>query len=468
MNPLERRVAIAIVNQEVDPISLTSHFPPAAIEDITCRNIYAASLNILASGANATSEEIVSGARHLCSISEAAFDESVLSGGGLEAIPLKSAIENIEKRFLLSCVESEFSLWRGEEKGSTRDIKESIAKLSARLISRIYEGSSEHALVGVENVNILEPPNEHEYVKCHIEEVNRRTGGLARGTVAIITAQTGFGKTAFAIGLTSYVVNILGGKVLYVDMELTPRMIMQRLCSHDHWIPSRSWFDGSVFDLHEDAIMEWDQRVKPNYKQKLKVLSSGPKRIEEIKNAVDRFAALAGAPDVVIVDTFNKIPISRRVDRLEHETECIIELCKIAQKFNCVVVVVAQPSKSEARAGDIDLYSVRGASSLIESAKMVIALTSERAERRESWEYAYGGWAPEEISIVKCTYGQECVVNGVFLGSCYRHLEEEKLESFRVITNRVYIPTKTEVQEYRKRIADEKEKKRRQAQQQYW
>jgi len=267
-------------------------------------------------------------------------------------------------------------------------------------------------------------PSADVLIRTQHDRLNSLVGGFAKSQLSLLVAATGFGKTAFALGLASYWA-INGKSVLYIDLELTHDIIAQRMVSHDRLLPSDVWLDAKRYEQIKPEIEHWEQTVKPKYKN-ITVVSGGSRTIAEIDTIVD-FVASERPIDIIVVDTINKVRAGKHVtDQLLNDRLVTDFLCKIAHKCGAAVIGVAQPTKADVKSDEIDLYSVRGSGHIIESAKLVISICGDRAERRIS-PISY-----ENISVVKCTYAREGVIDAVFFGPYYRHVEIGTLSFERI------------------------------------
>lgn len=307
-------------------------------------------------------------------------------------------------------------------------------------VSTVFDVITKDTFISARNTDVCDaseldvgPYNTENLVKLPFNELNYRVGGLRRGQISLIVGATGSGKSCLAAGFALHAVEN-GKRIVYFDMELGKDSFARRLCSSVTGIPSKAWFSAEELSKYKENVAKWREYCQKVLGKNF-VYSGGTKTAEEIALVVQRIAA-SGKVDMVVIDTFNAVPLSDG-NMLSHEIRLIQAIQKIAQIFDVCALVVTQPSKSEAgdsysqkRPDDQDkkkkgigVYGVRGSAAIVEAAKVIFGI--ERYPE-ENYTTNDGEVNLGKISVLKCSDGETGSVDAMFVKDKFKWIVDDR------------------------------------------
>lgn len=183
----------------------------------------------------------------------------------------------------------------------------------------------------IENLGKIKPT-----LKTGFSKVDRVTGGLQKGTLCIIGARPSVGKTTFSLNIALNVAKS-NKKVLFFSLEMTTKMVLDRLCSRLCDIN----YNDFKKPLQESDIAKIEQYLSSgNFKENLQVIDD-VNTVENICNYI-----VKSSPDFVVIDYAQIVKTVKTCDNIRVQIDYISsELKQIAKRTKCCVVLISQLSR---------------------------------------------------------------------------------------------------------------------------
>lgn len=182
----------------------------------------------------------------------------------------------------------------------------------------------------IENLGKVKPT-----INTGFSAIDRVTGGLQKGTLCIIGARPSVGKTTFSLNIASNVAS-RNKKVLFFSLEMTTKMVLDRLCSR---LCNINYNDFKK-PLPDSDIARIDTYLSSCIKENLKIIDD-INAVENICNYIVR-----NSPDLVVIDYAQIIKTVKKCDSIRVQIDYISsELKQIAKRTKCCVVLLSQLSR---------------------------------------------------------------------------------------------------------------------------
>lgn len=250
-----------------------------------------------------------------------------------------------------------------------------------------------------------------------IPKLDKKTNGIHKENLVIISGRPGVGKSAFALQVANNVLNH-GYKVLFVSLEMGETELLERLVMH------LSDIDGNNMKTGDLTRSEWGQTsvaVDQISKYKLdintKVRSTAHLRVEIARTQ----------PDLVVVDQLGLLREDERfTSRREEITSITRKLKLMAMDFQIPIMALAQINR-DANENYPTLANLKESGSIEEDANVVIMLhapTREQCERRGNpYHENESGKKTVEIMLAKHRAGEIGSIPSVYIGRKYKFME---------------------------------------------
>lgn len=221
--------------------------------------------------------------------------------------------------------------------------------------------------------------------KTGIHMLDSVLGTLRRGSLNILAARPGVGKTSFALYILGEISQLYGERCLFMSMEVPAEHIAYKLASRLSGADFRSIESGTVPDRQkrsvDDAFAELEGwKVDIDYGRK--------QTIDQLRAKIIRYRSEHPDLAVVFVDylqlIFGSHPAMREYEKV---TEVSNELAALAATIDTPIVALSQLSREEkgAKPRAPTLRDLRGSGSLEQDAATVTFLheISKHTDRRE-------------------------------------------------------------------------------------
>lgn len=217
---------------------------------------------------------------------------------------------------------------------------------------------------------ILKPTPDNEYIKTHIDTIDKKTHGLMKGAVSVWSGLRGSAKSTILSQIALHAVND-GHNVLFYSGELTDkrftRWLIQQAAGKQYGKEYEK--DGSIYYFVPDEIKNKVARWIGNrlYIYNNSYGSEYEKLMGEIESQI-----LNTKPDLVVLDNLMTINVGD-LDTNEYkaQTTLMLKLAETAKKYNCHVALVAHPRKTVTFLRLTDISGTGNIGNLVDSAFIV-------------------------------------------------------------------------------------------------
>ena len=234
-------------------------------------------------------------------------------------------------------------------------------------------------------------------------KLDRKIGGLANGTMTIIAAAQGVGKSTMVINILNHICGKLDRSVLYVSLEMTFDNLYLWSISSLSGVPYQK-MKYRKSELGDDELeLITNARAKINQYRQVRMGE------EEISVDDIRYKLKEKEIDVVIIDYLQRIkPNQRYASEYERLTNISGGLASLSKEFNIPIVVIASINRkySERTDNTPRVSDIRGSGSIEFDADTVLLLHRDSAfgkyTKGDIDKYNHGG----KLYIAKNRYGE--------------------------------------------------------------
>lgn len=199
-------------------------------------------------------------------------------------------------------------------------------------------------------------------------------GGLGRGEIGVITANTGVGKSHFLVNIGAHALKT-GKNVLHYTFELTETAVGIRYDSHLCDIPSNEVQDNKEIIKEKYENMELGRLIIKEY-------PTGHASVFTIRSHIEKLMMKSFKPSVIIIDYADIMRSSRRYDSMRHELKLIYEeLRGLSQDMNTPIWTASQANRESANADVVGLENMSEAYGKAMVADVVISLSRKAKEK---------------------------------------------------------------------------------------
>ena len=201
-------------------------------------------------------------------------------------------------------------------------------------------------------------------------------GGLARGEIGVVVANTGVGKSHFLVqvGATALMQE---RNVLHYTFELSE-------------ISTGLRYDSHISDIPIDELIERKNEVIETYKKLalgrliIKEYPTGSASVVTIRNHIEKLLLKDFRPDLIIIDYADIMRSTRSYDSLRHELKLIYEeLRNLAMELRIPVWTASQANRSSAQNDIVGLENMSEAYGKAMVADVVISLSRKSHEKAD-------------------------------------------------------------------------------------
>jgi replicative DNA helicase len=210
-----------------------------------------------------------------------------------------------------------------------------------------------------------------------IEQLDRKdilAGGLGRGEIGVITANTGVGKSHFLVSVGAEALR-RGKNVLHYTFELSETAVGIR-------------YDSNLCDIDSSDIIDRKEEVIKKYSEMdlgrliIKEFPTGGATINTLRNHMEKLMLKSFAPSVIIVDYADIMRSTRQYDSLRHELKLIYEeLRNMAMEMNIPIWTASQANRDSAKSDIVGLENMSEAYGKAMVADVVISISRKPMEK---------------------------------------------------------------------------------------
>ena len=200
-------------------------------------------------------------------------------------------------------------------------------------------------------------------------------GGLGRGEIGVITANTGVGKSHYLVAMGSSA--ILSGKnVIHYTFELTETSVGRR-------------YDSNLTKIDVNDLMSSKQEVLDFYENNedlgrliIKEYPTGSASVITIRNHIEKLSLKSFKPNLIIIDYADIMKSTKAYDSLRHELKLVYEeLRNLAMELNIPVWTASQANRESANSDIVGLENMSEAYGKAMVADVVVSLSRKAEEK---------------------------------------------------------------------------------------
>ena len=199
-------------------------------------------------------------------------------------------------------------------------------------------------------------------------------GGLARGELGVIIANTGVGKSHFLVHVGCEALRV-GKNVIHYTFELSENAVGIR-------------YDSNLCDISSSDIIDRKDDVMKIYDESslgrliIKSYPTGSATVMTIRNHIEKLLLKSFVPSLIIIDYADIMRSSRKYDALRHELKLIYEeLRNLAMDMNLPIWTASQANRDSANSSVIGLENMSEAYGKAMVADVVLSLSRKPMEK---------------------------------------------------------------------------------------
>lgn len=210
-----------------------------------------------------------------------------------------------------------------------------------------------------------------------IEQLDRKdilAGGLGRGEIGVVTANTGVGKSHFLVHVGAEALK-RGKNVLHYTFELSEVAVGIR-------------YDSNICNIDSSDVIDKKDEVKKKYQETdlgrliIKEFPTGAATINTLRNHIEKLMLKSFVPSVIIVDYADIMRSTRQYDSLRHELKLIYEeLRNLSMELNVPIWTASQANRDSAKSDIVGLENMSEAYGKAMVADVVVSLSRKPMEK---------------------------------------------------------------------------------------
>jgi len=210
-----------------------------------------------------------------------------------------------------------------------------------------------------------------------IEEIDERTvlnGGLGKGELGVIVANTGVGKSHMLVQLGAHALR-LGKNVVHYTFELTETAVGIR-------------YDSNLTNIASNEIQDSKQEVLEKYKEMelgrliIKEYPTGAATVGTIRSHLEKLALRGFVPHVLLIDYADIMRSTREYDALRLELKLIYEeLRNLAMERAIPIWTASQANRDSSNSDVVGLENMSESYGKAMVADVVLSLSRKATEK---------------------------------------------------------------------------------------
>jgi replicative DNA helicase len=200
-------------------------------------------------------------------------------------------------------------------------------------------------------------------------------GGLGRGELAVITANTGVGKSHFLVQMGANAMRH-GKNVLHYTFELTEQAVGIR-------------YDSNLCGISSSDIIDNKETVKEFYAKNdglgrliIKEYPTGYPSVTTIRNHIEKLELRGFKPSVLVIDYADIMRSTRSYESLRHELKLIYEeLRNMAMELRIPIWTASQANRDSANSDIVGLENMAEAYGKAMVADLVVSISRKATEK---------------------------------------------------------------------------------------
>jgi replicative DNA helicase len=200
-------------------------------------------------------------------------------------------------------------------------------------------------------------------------------GGLGKGEIGVITANTGVGKSHWLVQMGANAM-LSGRNVVHYTFELSEENVGIR-------------YDSYLTNIPSNEIVNRKKEVKEFYKDGkkmgrlfIKEYPTGSASIVTLRNHLDKLLLKDFKPHIIIVDYADIMRSTRSFDSLRHELKLVYEeLRNMAMEMNIPIWTASQANRDSANSDIVGLENMAEAYAKAMVADVVVSISRKATEK---------------------------------------------------------------------------------------
>jgi len=207
-----------------------------------------------------------------------------------------------------------------------------------------------------------------------LDEKSVLNGGLGRGELGVVAANTGVGKSHFLVSLGAEAIR-RGKNVVHYTFELTETAVGIRYDSHLTEIPSNEIQDSKQEVLDKYKEMELGKLIIKEY-------PTGAATVNTIRNHLEKLALKGFVPNMLLIDYADIMRSTREYDALRMELKLIYEeLRNLAMEKNIPIWTASQANRDSSNSDVVGLENMSESYGKAMVADVVISISRKPSEK---------------------------------------------------------------------------------------
>ena len=199
-------------------------------------------------------------------------------------------------------------------------------------------------------------------------------GGLGRGELGVVTANTGVGKSHWLVAMGANAMRV-GKNVVHYTFELTETAVGLRYDSNLCDIPSNDVADNKDIVMKRYQDSELGRLIIKEY-------PTGTASIITIRNHLEKLMMKGFVPSLVVVDYADVMRSTRQYDSLRHELKLVYEeLRNLSMELNVPIWTASQANRDSAKSDIVGLENMSEAYGKAMVADVVLSLSRKPMEK---------------------------------------------------------------------------------------
>ena len=201
-------------------------------------------------------------------------------------------------------------------------------------------------------------------------------GGLGRGELGVVAANTGVGKSHFLVEMGCAAMRV-GKNVVHYTFELSEHETGKR-------------YDSNLCNIPSNEVIERKDEVIAKYKEMdlgrlvIKEYPTGGASVITIRSHIEKLMLKGFIPSVIVVDYADVMKSTRAYDSLRHELKLIYtELRNLASDLNVPIWTASQANKDSAKSDIVGLENMSEAYGKAQVADIVLSISRKPTEKAD-------------------------------------------------------------------------------------
>ena len=209
-----------------------------------------------------------------------------------------------------------------------------------------------------------------------LDEKDILQGGLGRGEIGVVTANTGVGKSHWLVAMGANAMRA-GKNVLHYTFELSECAVGIR-------------YDSNLCDIASNDVQDHKKVVMDRYKDSqlgrliIKEFPTGSASVITLRNHIEKLSMKGFIPSLILVDYADVMRSTRTYDSLRHELKLVYEeLRNLSMEFNIPIWTASQANRDSAKSDIVGLENMSEAYGKAMVADVVISMSRKPMEKAD-------------------------------------------------------------------------------------